>query len=303
MIRIVNMITSIGGNPILKRVSFDFGGKGLAIMGQSGSGKTTLVNAISGINLDDMVSYGEVILDGKDLSFASPYERKFAVCGQDYMLIPNMDALKNASLGSKNEKFVYELFDIFGLMDKIYHYPYQLSGGEQQRVAFIRALASKPRLLLLDEPFSNLDDGIKNSVVEPLVYVLQNEEIPFMMVTHDKNDAFGLCDEIVILNGGEVAYAGSLEDCYNNPTDSYVAKTLGDCNVIRQGGVERFLRPEAVSILEISDQAFTESRYIMKVVKTAFHGGFYRVSLWSDSFQLVVHTDKKPFGEYVFAEF
>lgn len=303
MIQIVNMITSIGGNPILKRVSFNFGGKGLAIMGRSGSGKTTLVNAISGINVDDMVSYGEVKLDGKDLSFASAYERKFAICGQDYMLVPNMDALKNASLGSLNEKFVYELFDIFGMMDKIYHYPYQLSGGEQQRIAFIRALASKPRLLLLDEPFSNLDDGIKEAVIEPLAYVLQTEEIPFMMVTHDKSDAFGLCDEIVILRGGEVAYSGGLEDCYNNPSDPYVARTLGECNVIKQGSVERLLRPEAITISEMSEQPFSEQRYIMKVVKTVFHGGFYRVTLWCECFQLTVHTDKKPFGEFVFAEF
>lgn len=191
----------------------------VSILGESGSGKSTILRIIAG--LEDAYS-GEILIDGnlvysKDKSI-EPEKRGIGMVFQDYALFPHMTVAKNIMFGlkkmdkSQREKRMIEMLKLVNLEEYKDKYPYELSGGQQQRIAIARAIAPSPSLLLLDEPFSNLDANLQSKIRSELKEIIQKANITSIFVTHDKEDAKALADKVVILDKGEIIKSGSVED-------------------------------------------------------------------------------------------
>ena len=190
----------------------------VSILGESGSGKSTILRIIAG--LEDAYS-GEILIDGnlvysKDKSI-EPEKRGIGMVFQDYALFPHMTVAKNIMFGlkkmdkSQREKRMIDMLKLVNLEEYKNKYPYELSGGQQQRIAIARAIAPSPSLLLLDEPFSNLDANLQSKIRSELKEIIQKANITSIFVTHDKEDAKALADKVVILDKGEIIKSGSVE--------------------------------------------------------------------------------------------
>ena len=218
------------GNVIaLSDISFNLEkGNILAIVGESGSGKTTLIRLVAGLETLDK---GEIIINNKIVSsnsiFTEPQDRKVGMVFQDYALFPHFTVFDNIAYGiiklsSKKER-VEEVLHIVGLEGLGKRYPHELSGGQQQRVALARALAPKPELLILDEPFSNLDIILRNKLREDLLKILKETKSTVIFVTHDIKDALLISDEILVLQKGNVLQKGKTKEVYKKPNCKYVS--------------------------------------------------------------------------------
>lgn len=199
----------------------------VAIVGESGSGKTTLIRLITGL---EVIDAGTILLKNKVVSsnsiFIEPQFRNVGMVFQDYALFPHFTIFDNIAYGisklpNKKER-VKEVLDLVGLSDKEKNYPHELSGGQQQRVALARALAPKPELLILDEPFSNLDVILRNQLRKDVQRILKETNTTAIFVTHDIKDAIEISDEILVLQNGNVLQQGITKEVYENPEDSYV---------------------------------------------------------------------------------
>lgn len=202
-------------------------GNVLAIVGESGSGKTTLIRLIAGLETLDS---GDIKLNEKIVSsnscFVEPQHRNVGMVFQDYALFPHFTVFKNIAYGlsndvNKNER-VAEVLKLVGLSGLEKRYPHELSGGQQQRIALARALAPKPALLILDEPFSNLDVILRNQLREDLLKIIKQAKTTAIFVTHDIKDAITISDEIIILKQGVVLQEGFTKEVIKNPEGSYV---------------------------------------------------------------------------------
>tara|TARA_B100001250_G_C19789588_1_gene785802 strand:- start:79 stop:1131 length:1053 start_codon:yes stop_codon:yes gene_type:complete len=222
-------------NKILSNVNFDLKESEIGcILGPSGCGKTSLLRAIAGF--ENIIS-GTILVDGvcisNSLENTSVQDRKMGMVFQDYALFPNMNVKSNIAFGlnnkSKKEKDdrVNYLLDLVNLGQYKNKYPHELSGGEQQRVALVRALATSPEILLLDEPFSNIDADIKEELVSDVRDLLKELSITSIVVTHDQYEAFNIADKIVIMNNGKVEQVGNAYDIYHKPINKFVADFVG----------------------------------------------------------------------------
>jgi molybdate transport system ATP-binding protein len=213
-------------------------GEIVAVLGPNGAGKTTLFRCLAGLlPLDD----GSIELDGTCLDdpardvFVPPEQRPVAVVFQDYLLFANLTALENVAFGlrargmAKHEarRLANEWLDRVGLTAHAGHRPRALSGGQAQRVALARALATRPQLLLLDEPLAALDAGTRGDVRRDLRRHLATFDGVRLLVTHDPVDAYALADRVVILESGRVAQRGTLADVTSRPTSRYIADLIG----------------------------------------------------------------------------
>jgi iron(III) transport system ATP-binding protein len=186
-------------------------GEIISILGQSGSGKSTVLRLISGL---EEPSQGEIIIDNKVMvsnkEFVYPEKRGVGMVFQDYALFPHMTIAQNVKFGLKKlnklekERRMEEVLELVNLSEYTERYPYELSGGQQQRVALARALAPKPSLLLLDEPFSNLDADLQSKIRNELKNILKKANTTSIFVTHDKEDSIAIADKVIILEKGEV---------------------------------------------------------------------------------------------------
>lgn len=178
-------------------------GEIVAILGGSGSGKSTLLNIVCGL---ESPSSGIVILDGQDITGLPCEKRGIGLVFQDYALFPHLNVEKNVgfALKSYKEPIVGQMLDLVKMSAFKKRYPHELSGGEKQRVAIARSLAAQPKLLLLDEPFSNLDAGLKKSVRQEIKEILLKAKTTAILVTHDVEDAHDLANRIVYLKDGAV---------------------------------------------------------------------------------------------------
>lgn len=197
-------------------------GEIVSILGQSGSGKSTVLRIISGlesgykgkITIDENVVYDEN-------TFVDPEKRGVGMVFQDYALFPHMSVAKNIMFGlkkmekKKKEQRVIEMLKLVNLEEYKDKYPYELSGGQQQRVAIARALAPRPSILLLDEPFSNLDAHLQVKIRTELKEIIQKANITSIFVTHDKEDAKALADKVVVLDKGEIIKLGNVKNVLN----------------------------------------------------------------------------------------
>jgi len=223
-------------NFVIKDVSFGLQEGELAcLLGPSGCGKTTILRAISGFQ---RVSSGHIALDGMTLSdpntFVSPELRNVGMVFQDHALFPHLSIADNVGFGlpglagNDRTERVEHLLKLVSMQDFSERYPHELSGGQSQRVALARAIAPRPKLLLMDEPFSNLDTELRESLGHEIRALLKELGITAIMVTHDQHDAFALGDQIGIMSQGHLIQWGSSYDLYHAPTNRFVANFIGD---------------------------------------------------------------------------
>jgi len=233
---------SYRGVKAMDDVSFDVDkGSIFAIIGPSGCGKTTTLRVIAGLEAPDS---GRIYIGGKDVTFEKPYERGAVMVFQNYALWPHMSVFDNVAYGLKIrrrslglsrsdiERKVKQVLELVGLSGLENRYPHQLSGGQQQRVALARALAVEPRVLLLDEPLSNLDAKLRIRMRSELKRIQREAGITMIYVTHDQEEAMSLADRIAVMNAGRILRIGSPEEIYRRPRNIFVALFLGRTSAI-----------------------------------------------------------------------
>lgn len=248
-LEIKNLSKKYGDSYAVKDISFGLEeGKFLCLLGPSGSGKSTILHSIGGF-LDHE---GQIIIDGEDISYKSPEERDVSTVFQSYAIFPHMNVLENVMYGlnfkakglSKKEKCerALDVIEKVGLKGLERRYESELSGGQKQRVALARSLVVKPKLLLMDEPLSALDYNLRNKMQEEIKRIQKEFKITTIFVTHDRNEAFAMADEIIILKGGRLIEKASPEDIYNQPKDDFTLNFMGKANMVDGG----FVRPEKI---------------------------------------------------------
>lgn len=223
-------------------------GQLVALLGPSGCGKTTTLRVIAGlIQPND----GQFIVDGQDLTHVPVHKRNFGMVFQSYALFPHLSIFDNIAFGLKMQKQskdqiqskVQEILEITGLESLAQRYPKQLSGGQRQRVALARALVIEPKLLLLDEPLSNLDAKLRVSMRTEIKRIQRQLGITTVFVTHDQEECFSISDKVAVMNKGIIEQYASPEEIYQHPRTEFVADFIGFENFIdltqRQGQIVR----------------------------------------------------------------
>lgn len=230
-----NLLCQYDENIILEDLGFHLGkGEIASLLGPSGCGKSTLLRAIAGFETPKKgsIAINGKVLSDKDTSIA-PEKRKIGMVFQDYALFPHFTIHQNIAYGlSKKQRVgsddridrLLKLVDLSGFNQR---YPHELSGGQQQRVALARALAPEPELILLDEPFSNLDADLRTRLGIQVREILKSLEISAILVTHDQQEAFAMADHIGLINQGNIIQWGTPYDLYHEPSSRFVAQFIG----------------------------------------------------------------------------
>ena len=213
-------------------------GEFFTFLGPSGSGKSTILRMIAGLVAPDS---GRILIDGEDVAKAPPWRRNLGMMFQQYAVFPHMNVAENVGYGLKVRRTrraeiarrVAEMIDLVGLAGLADKSVTHLSGGEQQRVALARALAPSPRMLLLDEPLSALDERIRRAMQAELSGVHKRTGTTFLYVTHDQEEALTMSSRIAVVNGGRVVQCDAPERLYKRPRTRFVAEFFRGCNVLR----------------------------------------------------------------------
>ncbi len=216
-------------------------GQVTCLLGPSGCGKSTTLRMIAGVEMQDS---GTIHVDGKlvcdTVNRVPPEGRGIGLMFQDFALFPHLNVAQNVGFGLPrrgSEARIKELLGKVGMQRHIDRYPHELSGGEQQRVALARALAPKPGIMLMDEPFSGLDDRLRDDIRDETLDVLKEEGAAVLLVTHEPAEAMRMADEIALMRDGRIVQRGAPYNIYNAPVDLKAASFFSDINVI-QGKVE-----------------------------------------------------------------
>lgn len=234
----------------VKNISFQLEkGELVSFLGPSGCGKTTLLNIIGGFIKNDS---GSIYLEDKDITEYPPEKREIVTVFQNYALFPHMNVVENVKYGLKYRgynkeeqiKLAKEYLKIVGLEGYEKNSVGELSGGQQQRVALARALVLQPKILLLDEPFSNLDAKLKIAMREEIKELQKRLGISMIFVTHDQEEALSISDRIVVMSNGEIVQIGKPEEIYYSPKNRYVAEFIGKINFLEIGNK----RPEEIKM-------------------------------------------------------
>jgi len=215
-------------------------GEFFALLGPSGCGKSTLLRLIAGFN---RAQRGGIFLDGVDISAVPPWERNVGMVFQSYALWPHMSVAENVAFGLEERRLprqrvrtrVAEVLELVGLAEFGGRRPGQLSGGQQQRVALARTLAIEPRVLLLDEPLSNLDARLRHHMRRELLAMQRKLGITTIFVTHDQEEAMTTADRIAVMDQGVVQQVGSALELYDAPASRFVAEFVGTINLVPAG--------------------------------------------------------------------
>ena len=225
----------------------------LSLLGPSGSGKTTALRVIAGFAIPDSGSVtigGRVIVDQK--TFIPPEKRRVGMVFQDYALFPHMTVANNVGYGIREGKAerVQRVLTLVGLLDMAERMPHELSGGEQQRVALARALAPRPDVILLDEPFSNLDATLRVRMRRDVRRILKWAGATAIFVTHDQEEALAMADTVAVMRKGTIVQAGTPEDVYRTPIDKWVAGFIGESEFVDgDASTGRVTTPSALSLI------------------------------------------------------
>ncbi|MFF4822221.1 ABC transporter ATP-binding protein [Streptomyces sp. NPDC001312] len=275
-------------------------GEFLALLGPSGCGKTTALRLLAGFEHPDS---GEVLVDGADVTRVPAHRRDAGMVFQSYSLFPHLSARDNVAFGLRMRKVrtverrsrAAELLELVGLADKGDRFPHQLSGGQQQRIALARALALRPRVLLLDEPLSALDAKVRLTLREEIRRLQQELGITTLFVTHDQEEALSIADRVAVMRAGRLEQCAPPAELYGRPATAFVAEFVGTMSRIpgrlSDGGVEVLgqrlpvdgaapaasevdvlVRPEAVQVRAAEDGG-------ARVVATAFLGATVRITV------------------------
>lgn len=254
-LKIDKLSKSFGDKKVLDNLSLEINqGELLSLLGPSGCGKTTALKLIGGFLKEDC---GSIKIDGEEMTNLPPESRPVSTVFQSYALFPHMTVLENVIYGLKfkgykkkdaikeGEKYL-EIVDLAVHKNKKIG---QLSGGQQQRVALIRSLIVKPKVLLLDEPLSNLDAKLRVKMREEIKSIQKKFNITMIFVTHDQEEALSISDKIAVMNGGKLEQMGTPEEIYNKPVNGFVLDFIGNSNIIKdEKGNNIFIRPEHIII-------------------------------------------------------
>jgi iron(III) transport system ATP-binding protein len=262
-VRIENVNVSYGTNHVLKDVNLEIRpGEFFAFLGPSGCGKTTLLRLIAGFN---QAQSGRVMVAGEDISGLPPWKRDVGMVFQSYALWPHLTVRRNVAFGLEERKVprrelerrVAAALDLVGMTAFAGRRPSQLSGGQQQRVAVARTIAVEPKVLLLDEPLSNLDAKLRTQVRGELRDLQRRLGITAIFVTHDQEEANTICDRIAVMNEGVVQQVGTPVELYERPANLFVASFLGTANILQGevvgSGLERTFVTNGVRLPVPSD--------------------------------------------------
>ncbi|QQF53028.1 ABC transporter ATP-binding protein [Campylobacter fetus] len=290
MLKISHLSKKFGNNTVLKDINLSLNsGEILTILGGSGCGKSTLLRIIANLETADG---GDIELLGDEVckNGVCSKNKKVGMMFQNYALFPHINVSENIAFAlhalpkyQRNQK-VLELLDKFHISDLKDKMIDKISGGQAQRVAFARAVANEERLLLLDEPFANLDSHLKNMLRNELKAMIKENSLSAIMVTHDKFDAFLLSDKIALISKGEVLACATPRELYFEPKTAEIAKFLGDINEINADaalslpdkfknwlGAKNFMfRPEEI---------ISSNEFEAKVVSSQFLGANYKLEL------------------------
>jgi iron(III) transport system ATP-binding protein len=239
-LEIRNLSRSFDGRTVVDDVSLSvMPGQVTCLLGPSGCGKSTTLRMIAGVEMQDS---GQIYVDGNlicDTVFRIPPERRnIGLMFQDFALFPHLSVADNVAFGLKGSKEakrarVAELLQRVDLMRYIDSYPYELSGGEQQRVALARALAPRPAIMLMDEPFSGLDNRLRDGIRDETLDILKEQDAAVLLVTHEPEEAMRMADEIALMRGGQIVQRGAPYNIYRAPVDKAAVAFFSDINVIR----------------------------------------------------------------------
>jgi ABC-type Fe3+/spermidine/putrescine transport system ATPase subunit len=312
LLEVVSVSKSFAGTPVLRDVSFCVDeAEVVCLLGPSGCGKTTLLRIVAGLELADA---GQVTFDGKALDDVPVHRRGFGLMFQDYALFPHQNVMANVAFGLRVqglsrrqiEARVADMLALVGLQGYEQRRVYDLSGGEQQRIALARSLAPGPRLLMLDEPLGSLDRALREELMNELRSILKQVGVTTIYVTHDQQEAFALADRVLIMKAGQIVQEGTPQAVYRHPASLWVAHFLGLTNLIagRLAGVNPpqvdtplglltvaeagqaaigqevtlLIRPEAANLLQKPAPADRESSVLSGTVRErSFRGGHFRV--------------------------
>ena len=241
ILNVADLYLSFGRTAVLQGFGFDLeAGEIACLLGHSGCGKTTALRAVAGFEQPER---GRIALQERTLSdgrlFVPPHLRRIGMVFQDYALFPHLNVADNIAFGLSGHSAearkarVAELLALIGLPDYGGHYPHQLSGGQQQRVALARALAPKPELVLLDEPFSNLDADLRTRLSKEVRSLLKQEKTSALLVTHGQQEAFAMADKIGIMADGRLQQWDTPYNLYHNPATPAIAGFIGQGVLLR----------------------------------------------------------------------
>ena len=327
MLLVVNQIEKSfeKGNPVVKQATFHVGKDEIfALLGPSGCGKTTTLRLISGFERPDA---GQVMLNGRILSSVDthvpPQKRGIGFVFQDYALFPHMTALENVAFGltnlpkHKRNVFAEEVLCRTGMGEFKDRSPAELSGGQQQRVALARAIAPEPELILLDEPFSNLDAMLRTVTRKEVRSIIKKARMSAVLVTHDQEEALSFADRVGVMNEGQIEQIGTPEEVYYKPKTKFVAQFLGKTNIFEadvddsdqvntnlglmrlncraRGHVTCSIRPEHLTIEKPNGNTDESRLGIIAAREFKGHDITYHVEFGGDRY--IVHTDNRVIFE------
>ncbi len=302
MLSVQNLSFSYLENKTLNDISFSLEkGKILSIIGESGCGKSTLLKLIYGLyDLDEgSVFWGENEILGPKFNLI-PGMEFIKYLAQDFDLMPFITVAENVGKYLSNfypeekKARINELLEIVEMSDYANVKAKFLSGGQMQRVAIARVLASEPEMLLLDEPFSHIDNFRKNTLRRKLFAYLKEKNITTLVATHDSMDVLSFADEVIVMKNGQIVESGQPNYIYNNPKDFYVASLFGDVNQIQIDGKIMLLFPHQLKVVDSSDLKVT-------VKNNFFKGSHYLVESDFDNQVVFFESEKEiPLGSIVF---
>jgi iron(III) transport system ATP-binding protein len=304
--------------PVVEDLCFEvYTGEIFALLGPSGCGKTTTLRLIAGFERADA---GEICVDGRcfegSKTHLPPEARDIGIVFQEYALFPHLNVLENVAFGLKKlpaklrDERAMTVLEMVGMTIFKDRKPHQLSGGQQQRVALARSIAPNPKLILLDEPFSNLDAGLRHSTREEIRVLLKNAGMSAVFITHDQEEALCFADRLAVMHDGRIEQIGTPETVYRRPQTPFVADFLGATNLIdgeaegdcaetplgrfriapsARGKVLLSVRPE--HLIMVQSDATGQSNGVGEIVMREFKGHdlTYRVKIGAENY--VVQTD------------
>ena len=290
IIRARSVTKSYGSEVVLSDFNLDvWNGSIVGILGISGSGKTTALRLLAGFDKPDsgIIEMRNRVISSED-TFLPPEERNVGMVFQDYALFPHLNVEKNISFGLSRDEIksgrLEEVLSMCNLETYRNKFPQELSGGQQQRVSLARALAPKPEVIFLDEPFTSLDAHMARDLREEVVSLLRQTETTAIIVTHDQEEALSVCDVVSVLENGSVIQSATPQEIYLNPVSQTVANSVGDPNILKgfsvdgrvetslgtfvtayNGALDVSIRPECIELLLDS-----EGSYVVK--ECTFYG-------------------------------
>ena len=314
-IEVRNISKKFGNHKAVSDVSFSINrGKLIGLLGPSGGGKSTILRILAGLESPDT---GDILINGKRVNDVAPQHRGIGFVFQNYALFKHMNVFDNIAFGltirktakAEIKERVNELLDLTGLRGFEHRYPHQLSGGQRQRVAFARALAPKPDLLLLDEPFAAIDAKVRKELRTWLKQLINTIGITSIFVTHDQDEAVEVADEMLIVQQGKLEQQGSPVSIYTDPQTAFVAGFIGHSSLVEQpnrlrgfertqviNGARALIRPEFVEVGREQEIAFPSAAEKGHVRHVFFRGAHLELDVQVGDNRLSAHRslDQEP---------